>query len=47
MIRLVLAETDGKIGEAAKRLKVSRTTLWTRMKALGIKLATDVRKPEH
>ena len=47
MIRLVLAETDGKIGEAAKRLKVSRTTIRTRMKALGIKPATDVRKPEH
>lgn len=31
-----LMDTSGKLGEAAKRLGVSRTTLWARMKALGI-----------
>jgi DNA-binding NtrC family response regulator len=35
-IERVLIETGGRLGDAAKRLGVSRTTLWTRMKALGI-----------
>lgn len=36
MIERILSETGGRIGVAAERLKVSRTTLWGRMKALGI-----------
>lgn len=35
-IERVLAGTGGRLGEAARRLDVSRTTLWARMKALGI-----------
>jgi DNA-binding NtrC family response regulator len=35
-IERALLETRGRLGEAAKRLDVSRTTLWARMKALGI-----------
>ncbi len=35
-IERTLIETRGRLGEAAKRLDVSRTTLWARMKALGI-----------
>jgi DNA-binding NtrC family response regulator len=35
-IERALMETAGRIGEAARRLDVSRTTLWNRMKALGI-----------
>ncbi len=32
----VLAQTGGQIGEAARLLKVSRTTLWEKMQKLGI-----------
>jgi DNA-binding NtrC family response regulator len=39
-IERVLMDTGGRIGEAAKRLGVSRTTLWARMKALGIERGT-------
>lgn len=35
-IERVLHETGGRLGEAARRLDISRTTLWARMKALGI-----------
>lgn len=35
-IERALLETGGRIGEAAKRLGVSRTTLWNRMKVLGV-----------
>ena len=35
-IERALIETRGRLGEAAERLDVSRTTLWARMKALGI-----------
>jgi DNA-binding NtrC family response regulator len=35
-IERALFETRGRLGEAARRLGVSRTTLWARMKALGI-----------
>lgn len=35
-IERALIETGGRIGEAAKRLGVSRTTLWNRMKAFEI-----------
>jgi DNA-binding NtrC family response regulator len=35
-IERALIDTAGRIGEAAKRLGVSRTTLWNRMNALGI-----------
>lgn len=44
MIEKTLLETEGKIGAAAERLRVSRTTLWTRMKALGIGPGNDVQK---
>lgn len=47
MIERTLFETGGRIGLAAERLKVSRTTLWTRMKALGIGGEGDVHKTEH
>jgi DNA-binding NtrC family response regulator len=36
-IERALSETRGHLGEAARRLDISRTTLWARMKALGIK----------
>ena len=39
-IERALLETGGRLGQAAKLLKVSRTTLWARMKVLGI----DARK---
>lgn len=35
-IERALVETHGRLGEAARRLDVSRTTLWARMKTLGI-----------
>ena len=35
-ISTVLAETGGQIGEAARRLAVSRTTLWDKMRRLGL-----------
>jgi DNA-binding NtrC family response regulator len=35
-IERALGETGGRLGEAAKRLGVSRTTLWSRMRQLGI-----------
>lgn len=35
-IERALAETGGRIGEAARRLDVSRTTLWSHIKTLGI-----------
>ncbi len=35
-IERVLVETHGRLGEAAKSLDVSRTTLWARIKRLGI-----------
>lgn len=41
-IERVLTETRGRVGAAATRLDVSRTTLWGRMKALGIE-AKDFR----
>ncbi len=48
VIERTLAETAGRAGEAARRLGVSRTTLWSRMKALGIELpARRVQKPEQ
>jgi DNA-binding NtrC family response regulator len=46
-IERTLFETGGRIGLAAERLKISRTTLWTRMKSLGIGGEGDVRKTEH
>lgn len=47
MIERTLLETGGKIGAAAERLKVSRTTLWARMKAMGVGVDGDVRKTER
>lgn len=48
VIERTLAETGGRAGEAARRLGVSRTTLWSRMKALGIELPVRrVQKPEQ
>jgi DNA-binding NtrC family response regulator len=44
VIERTLLATGGRIGEAAKQLAVSRTTLWMRMKALGITLPGDVQK---
>jgi DNA-binding NtrC family response regulator len=38
-IERALLETGGRVGEAAKRLGVSRTTLWSRMRALGLERA--------
>jgi DNA-binding NtrC family response regulator len=35
-IERALSETGGRLGEAARRLAISRTTLWARMKTLGI-----------
>lgn len=35
-IEIALAQSDGRIGDAAKALGISRTTLWKRMKALGL-----------
>ena len=35
-IERTLGDTGGRLGEAARRLGISRTTLWARMKALGI-----------
>jgi DNA-binding NtrC family response regulator len=35
-IERALGETRGHLGETARRLAISRTTLWARMKALGI-----------
>jgi DNA-binding NtrC family response regulator len=35
-IERALIETHGRLGETAKRLDVSRTTLWSRMRQLGI-----------
>jgi DNA-binding NtrC family response regulator len=39
-IERALTETRGRLGAAAKRLDVSRTTLWARIKALGIEAKT-------
>ncbi|MFC7556584.1 helix-turn-helix domain-containing protein [Pseudoroseomonas wenyumeiae] len=36
-IRRVLARAGSRVGEAAQLLGVSRTTLWERMRRLGIK----------
>ncbi|WP_417809655.1 sigma-54-dependent transcriptional regulator [Thioclava sp.] len=36
-----LERTNGQIGQAAKTLKVSRTTLWEKMQKLGIVIDTD------
>lgn len=36
-ISLVLAEHGGRLGDAARALGVSRTTLWDRMRRLGLK----------
>lgn len=47
LIERTLLETGGRIGAAAQRLQVSRTTLWARMKALGIGGAGDVQKSKH
>ena len=35
-IERVLRETDGHIGVAAKRLEISRTTLWEKMRRYGV-----------
>jgi DNA-binding NtrC family response regulator len=35
-IERTLHETQGRLGEAARRLDISRTTLWARMKTHGI-----------
>ena len=37
MIRQVLHETQWKYNECARKLKVSRTTLWRKMKELGLR----------
>lgn len=42
-IEVVLAHSEGRIGEAARKLGVSRTTLWKRMRTLGI----TTEKPEQ
>lgn len=44
-IERALRITSGQIGEAAKRLGVSRTTLWERMRRFG--LATDESSSQH
>lgn len=46
-IEAALLETGGRIGGAAARLGVSRTTLWARMRALGIEKSGEVQKPER
>lgn len=35
-IEIALAQCGGRVGDAAKALGISRTTLWKRMKALGL-----------
>lgn len=47
LIERTLSETGGRIGEAAQRLNVSRTTLWSRMKVLGVPGPRSVQKPEQ
>ncbi|MDP2802611.1 MAG: response regulator [Phreatobacter sp.] len=47
LIERTIAETGGRIGEAARRLNVSRTTLWSRMKVLGVAGPRSVQKTEH
>lgn len=47
LIERTLGETAGRVGEAARRLNVSRTTLWSRMKVLGIAGGRRVQKPEQ
>lgn len=47
LIERTIAETGGRIGEAARRLNVSRTTLWSRMKVLGVAGPRSVQKAEH
>lgn len=47
LIERTIVETGGRIGEAARRLNVSRTTLWSRMKLLGIAGARRVQKTGH
>ena len=42
-IERALIETRGRLGEAARRLDVSRTTLWARMKTLGIERQARLR----
>lgn len=47
-IEQALREAKGHIGETARRLRVSRTTLWSKMKKLGISArARDVQKTER
>ena len=41
-IRAVLAEVDNRIEEAAKRLGVSRSTLFDKMRKLDIRSESDV-----
>jgi two-component system, NtrC family, response regulator AtoC len=41
-IRAVLADVDNRIGEAAKRLGVSRSTLFEKMRKLDIRSESDV-----
>ena len=40
-----LDHADGQLGAAAKRLEISRTTLWEKMKRLGI--SQTVAEPER
>jgi DNA-binding NtrC family response regulator len=47
LIEQTLRETGGRVGVAAARLDVSRTTLWARMKVLGIDPRADVQKFEQ
>lgn len=47
LIEKTVADTRWKIGEAARRLNVSRTTLWSRMKQLGIERPRPVQKTER
>jgi DNA-binding NtrC family response regulator len=47
LIERTIAATGGRLGAAARRLGVSRTTLWSRMKALEIPGGRDVRKSGH
>lgn len=35
-IERAISDTGGRLGKAARRLEISRTTLWARIKALGI-----------
>jgi DNA-binding NtrC family response regulator len=44
-IMRTLAASSGRIGEAASRLGISRVTLWTKMKRLGLQQGGEYPPP--